>query len=65
MTELNLKALPEDVLASVRDKLQSLKDKPFVSETCRFQNRSIYDYLFTAVKAHLKQQPFPSLLPGA
>lgn len=35
-----------------------------VSETCRLQNRSIYDYLVTAVRAHFKQQPFPSLLPS-
>ena len=34
-----------------------------VSETCRLQNRSIYDYLVTAVKAHFNQQPTPSLLP--
>ena len=34
-----------------------------VSETCRLQNRSIYDYLVTAVRAHFKQQPSPSLLP--
>ena len=34
-----------------------------VSETCRLQNRSIYDYLVTAVQAHFKQQPIPSLLP--
>ena len=36
-----------------------------VSETCRLQNRSIYDYLVTAVQAHFKQQPIPSLLPGS
>ena len=34
-----------------------------VSETCRLQNRSIDDYLVTAVQAHFKQQPIPSLLP--
>ncbi len=34
-----------------------------VSETCRLQNRSIYDYLVTAVQAHFKQQPIPSLIP--
>jgi transposase len=33
-----------------------------VSETCRLQNRSIYDYLVTALHAHFKQQPIPSLL---
>ena len=35
-----------------------------VSETCRLQNRSIYDYLVTAVSAHFNQQPIPSLLPS-
>ena len=34
-----------------------------VSETCRLQNRSIYDYLVSAVRAHFNQQPIPSLLP--
>ena len=34
-----------------------------VSETCRLQNRSIYDYLVTAVQAHFKKHPIPSLLP--
>ena len=33
-----------------------------VSETCRLQNRSIYNYLVTAVQTHFKQQPIPSLL---
>lgn len=36
-----------------------------VSETCRLQNRSIYDYLVTALQAHFKQQPIPSLLPDS
>ncbi len=35
-----------------------------VSETCRLQNRSIYDYLVSAVRAHFGQQPIPSLLPS-
>jgi transposase len=34
-----------------------------VSETCRLQNRSIYDDLVTAVQAHFKHEPIPSLLP--
>ena len=34
-----------------------------VSETCRLQNRSIYDYIVSAVRAHFNQQPIPSLLP--
>ena len=33
-----------------------------VAETCRLENRSIYDYLVTAVQAHFKHQPIPSLL---
>ena len=35
-----------------------------VSETCRLPNRSIYDYLVSAVRAHFEQQPIPSLLPS-
>ncbi len=34
-----------------------------VSETCRLQNRSAYDYLTKAVIAHFSKQPPPSLLP--
>lgn len=34
-----------------------------VSETCRLQNRSIYDYLVSAVTAHFKHQTIPSLIP--
>ncbi len=33
-----------------------------VSETCRLQNRSAYDYLTKAVIAHFSKQPPPSLL---
>jgi transposase len=36
-----------------------------VSETCRLQERSIFDYLTAAIKAHFSQQAAPSLLPGA
>jgi transposase len=34
-----------------------------VIETCRQQRRSAFDYLTTAVEAHLAGQPAPSLLP--
>ena len=34
-----------------------------VSETCRLQNRSPYQYLVAAMKAHFSQQTPPSLLP--
>ena len=34
-----------------------------VSETCRLQNRSAYDYLVTAVTAHFSKQTPPTLLP--
>jgi transposase len=34
-----------------------------VIETCRQQNRCTFDYLTSAVEAHLKGQPAPSLLP--
>ena len=33
-----------------------------VIETCRQQRRNTFDYLTTAVKAHLAGQPAPSLL---
>jgi transposase len=33
------------------------------TETCRLQDRSVYDYLVAAVTAHFLQQPSPSLLP--
>ena len=36
-----------------------------VSETCRLQERSIFDYLTAAVEAHFSQQAPPSLLPSA
>jgi len=36
-----------------------------VSETCRLQERSIFDYLTAAVEAHFSQQAAPSLLPSA
>ncbi len=35
-----------------------------VSETCRLQKRSTYDYLVKAVAAHFSNQAAPSLLPG-
>jgi transposase len=35
-----------------------------VSETCRLQNRSAYDYLTKAVTAHFSKQAAPSLLPN-
>ena len=35
-----------------------------VSETCRLQNRSAYDYLIKAVTAHFSKQAAPSLLPN-
>jgi len=35
-----------------------------ISETCRLQDRSIFDYLVTAVEAHFSHQPAPSLLPS-
>ncbi len=35
-----------------------------VSETCRLQKRSIYDYLVKAVAAHFSNQDAPSLLPN-
>lgn len=35
-----------------------------VSETCRLQGRSTFDYLVAAVEAHLSQQKPPSLLPN-
>ena len=35
-----------------------------VSETCRLQNRSMYDYLTEAVIAHFSKQAPPSLLPN-
>jgi hypothetical protein len=34
-----------------------------VSETCRLQKRSVFDYLTAAVEAHFQRQPAPSLLP--
>ena len=34
-----------------------------VSETCRLQNRSPFQYLVAAMKAHFSQQTPPSLLP--
>ncbi len=34
-----------------------------VSETCRLQKRSVYNYLTEAVTAHFSNQPAPSLLP--
>ena len=36
-----------------------------VSETCRLQNRSLFDYLTAAVEAHFSHQTPPSLLSGA
>lgn len=33
------------------------------TETCRLQDRSVYDYLVVAVTAHFFEQPAPSLLP--
>lgn len=36
-----------------------------MSETCRLQNRSVFDYLTTAVEAHFGGQTAPSLLPRA
>jgi len=36
-----------------------------VIETCRQQNRPVYDYLTQAVAAHFDSQPTPSLLPRA
>jgi len=35
-----------------------------VIETCRQQHRNTFEYLTTAVQAHLLGQPAPSLLPG-
>ena len=35
-----------------------------VSETCRLQNRSVYDLLVAAVTASYRRQPAPSLLPA-
>ena len=35
-----------------------------VSETCRLQNRSAYDYLTKAVTAYFSKQAPPSLLPN-
>ncbi len=35
-----------------------------VSETCRLQNRSVYDYLTEAVTAHFSKQDPPTLLPN-
>ena len=35
-----------------------------VSETCRLQNRSAYDYLTKAVTAYFSKQAAPSLLPN-
>jgi hypothetical protein len=34
-----------------------------VIETCRQQNRNVFEYLTAAVKAHVAGQPAPSLLP--
>ena len=34
-----------------------------VIETCRQQNRNVFDDLTAAVEAHLAHQPAPSLLP--
>jgi transposase len=34
-------------------------------ETCRLQQRNIFEYLTTAVAAHIAKQQPPSLLPGA
>jgi transposase len=36
-----------------------------VSETCRLQNRSAYQYLIAAMEARFARQPAPSLLPSA
>ncbi len=35
-----------------------------VSETCRLQNRSAYDYLTKAVTAHFSKKASPSLMPN-
>jgi transposase len=35
-----------------------------VIETCRRQNRNVFDWLTAAVRAHHNDQPTPSLLPG-
>jgi transposase len=35
-----------------------------VSETCRLQQRSAYDYLIQAVSASFSKNPPPSLLPA-
>jgi hypothetical protein len=35
-----------------------------VSETCRLQNRSMYDYLNKAVIAHFSNETPPSLMPN-
>jgi transposase len=33
-------------------------------ETCRLQERNIFEYLTAAVEAHIAKQPAPSLLPA-
>ena len=35
-----------------------------VSETCRLQNRNVYQYLIEAMEAKYASQPAPSLLPA-
>ncbi len=35
-----------------------------VSETCRLQNRSAYEYLIEAMQAHFAGRTAPSLLPA-
>ena len=35
-----------------------------VSETCRLQNRNVYEYLVQAMEAMFADQPAPSLLPA-
>jgi transposase len=35
-----------------------------VIETCRQQHRNAFEYLTTAIRSHLAQQPAPSLRPG-
>ncbi len=49
---------------------QSERDHLFVERmmtttaTCKLQNRNRYDYITSALKAHLKNEPVPSLLPA-
>jgi hypothetical protein len=33
-------------------------------ETCRLQERNIFEYLTAAVEAHIAKRPAPSLLPA-